>query len=65
LGVLILDADLNLVVDIEKFMETFWVAVHLSDSQFGAPAGALTTPLEDISNSSVFADLHTRYPKFI
>jgi hypothetical protein len=42
----------------------FWVAVYLSDLQFGAPAGASITPLDEITNSTAFADLHARYPNF-
>jgi hypothetical protein len=57
--------DWSFTLDIEKFMETFWVAVYLSNSQFGAPAGAKKTLLKDISNSTAFVEARTRYPKFI
>jgi hypothetical protein len=62
---LIVDHNSDIVIDIDKFLLTFWVAVHLSDTQFGAPAGALTTPLEEIYGSETFSELRSRYPKYI
>jgi hypothetical protein len=58
-----LDGNVPMSVDVERFLDTFWVAVYLSDLQFGAPVGAIL--FADISNSTAFADLKARYPKFI
>jgi hypothetical protein len=52
-------------VDIKGFMEMFWAAVYMSDSQFGAPVGAITTPLSELSNSTAFAELCAKYPNYI
>jgi hypothetical protein len=49
--------DINFAIDIEKFLETFWIAVHLSDSIFGAPAGATPSPFEYVSKRTAFADI--------
>jgi hypothetical protein len=51
-----LDFNSNFKIDIEKFLGIFWVALHISDSQFGAPYGAETTTLADISTGTAFAD---------
>jgi hypothetical protein len=56
---------MDIIVDIERFLPMFWVALYLSDLQFGAPAGAQSVALADISNGSAFADVHARYPDYI
>jgi hypothetical protein len=53
---LITDINSKFAVDIPRFLEMFWAAVHMSDLQFGAPAG---------TSFAASADLHERYPKFI
>jgi hypothetical protein len=35
------------VIDIPRFLDMFWVAVYISDLQFGATAGASITPLDE------------------
>jgi hypothetical protein len=56
---------MDIIVDINRFLEMFWVALYLSDSQFGAPAGAQSVALADIANGTAFADIHARYPAYI
>jgi hypothetical protein len=58
---LIVDHNSDIVIDIDKFLLKFWVALHMSDSHFGAPAGALTTPIVEISKSSAFIEVRARY----